>query len=128
MITPVLFRVSLHCIMCLLFFHLVAFYMMGTLLVSCPVFNLSTEKCRSSRPEVFLVKGVLKICNKFTGEQPCQSVISIKLQCNFIEVTLRHECSPVNLLHIFRPPFTKNTSGWLLLLLRCLIFSINGFG
>ena len=26
-------------------------------------------------------------------------------------------CSPVNLLHIFRAPFSKNTSGWLLLLL-----------
>ena len=24
-------------------------------------------------------------------------------------------CSPVNLLHIFKAPFTKNTSGWLLL-------------
>ena len=38
---------------------------------------------RSCRPEVFLVKGVLKICCKFTGEDPCQSVISIKLQSNF---------------------------------------------
>ena len=27
----------------------------------------------------------------------------------------RHECSPVNLLHIFRAPFPKNTSGQLLL-------------
>ena len=35
--------------------------------------------------------------------------------CNFIEITLRHGCSPVNLLHIFRTPFFKNTSGWLLL-------------
>ena len=32
---------------------------------------------RSSHPEVFLVKDVLKICSKFTGEHPCQSVISI---------------------------------------------------
>ena len=49
------------------------------------------------------------------GENPCRSVISIKLQSIFIETTLRHECSPVNLLHIFRTPFTKNTSGRLLL-------------
>ena len=34
---------------------------------------------RSSRPEVFLEKGVLKICSKFTGKDPCRSVISIKL-------------------------------------------------
>ena len=45
---------------------------------------------RSSDPEVFLGKGVLKIFRKFTGEQQCRSVISIKLQINFIEVTLRH--------------------------------------
>ena len=35
--------------------------------------------------------------------------------CNFIEITLRHGCSPVNLLHDFRKPFTKNTSGRLFL-------------
>ena len=66
--------------------------------------------------EVFLGKGVLKIWSKFTGEHPCWSVISIKLLCKFIEITLQHECSPVNLLHIFRTPFPKNTSGGLLLL------------
>ena len=36
---------------------------------------------RSSHPEVFLGKGVLKICSKFTGEHPCRSAISIKLLC-----------------------------------------------
>ena len=69
---------------------------------------------RISHPEVFLENGVLKIYSKFTGEYPCQSVISIKLLCNFIEITLRHGCSPVNLLYIFRTPFLKNTSGRLL--------------
>ena len=34
---------------------------------------------RSSPLEMFLGKGVLKICSKFTGENPCWSVISIKL-------------------------------------------------
>ena len=33
-------------------------------------------------------------------------------KCDF---TLRHRCSPVNFQHIFRTPFPKNTSGWLLL-------------
>ena len=64
---------------------------------------------------MFLGKGILKICSKFTGEHPCPKVISIKLLCNFIEITLRHRCSPVNLLHIFRASFLKNNSGWLLL-------------
>ena len=38
---------------------------------------------RSSRSEVFLRKGVLKMCFKFTGEHPSQSAISIKLQSSF---------------------------------------------
>ena len=38
-----------------------------------------------------------------------------KLLCKFIEMTLRHRVSPVNLVHIFKKPFLKNTSGWLLL-------------
>ena len=56
---------------------------------------------------MLLVKGVLKICSKFTGEHPCRSVISINLQSNFIEITLQHMCCPVNLLHIFRTPFLR---------------------
>ena len=32
----------------------------------------------SSPPDMFLRKGVLKICSKFTGEHPCRNVISIK--------------------------------------------------
>ena len=72
-------------------------------------------KYRNSHPEVFLRKDVLKICSKLTAGHPCWSAISIKLLCNFIEIALRHGCSPVNLLHIFRTPFPRNTSGWLLL-------------
>ena len=60
---------------------------------------------RSSPPEVILRKGVLKICSKFIGEHPCRSVIWIKPLCNFIEIILRHGCSPVNLQHIFRTYF-----------------------
>ena len=36
-------------------------------------------------------------------------------QSNFIDIALQHGCSSVNLLHIFRTPFPKNTSWWLLL-------------
>ena len=38
-----------------------------------------------------------------------------KLFCNFIEIILRHGCSPVNLMNVFGIPFTKNISGRLLL-------------
>ena len=67
---------------------------------------------RSSRPEIFLRKGVLKICSRFTGEYPCRSVISIKLQ----SMGVRHGCSTLNsLLLFFRTPFPKSISGQLLL-------------
>ena len=72
---------------------------------------------------MFLVNGVLKICSKYTGKHPCRSMISIKLLCSFIEIALRHGCSPVKLRHIFRTPFLKNTFGWLLLYIHefCLL-------
>ena len=38
------------------------------------------------------------------------------------EITLRHGCSPVNLLHIFRIRFPKTTSWWLLLVNLKLMF------
>ena len=65
---------------------------------------------------MFLEKGVLKRYSKLTAEHPCLSVISMKLQSNFIEITLQHWWSPENLMRIFRTPFIKNTSGRLLLI------------
>ena len=41
-----------------------------------------------------------------------------KCDFNFIEITFQHGCSPVNLLHIFRISFLKNTSWWLLLIVE----------
>ena len=71
---------------------------------------------------LFLGKGVLKTCSKFTGEQPCWSAISIKFQSNFIEIALRRGCSPVNLLHIFRTSFLQNTFGGLLRCMKVLAY------
>ena len=50
--------------------------------------------------------------------------ISIKLLCNFIEITLRHWCSPVNFLHIFSTTFNKNTFRGLLVI-RITTFNEN---
>ena len=82
---------------------------------STEAYHCKKSTTRSSRPEMFRVKDVLKICNKFTEEHLRQNVTSIKLQSNFIEKTFQHGCSPVNMLHIFRTSFPKNTSGRLLL-------------
>ena len=73
-----------------------------------------TQNINRSSPAEEL-SSYLKKCSKFTGEYPCRSVISVKLLCNFIEITLRHGCSPVDLLHTFRTTFSKKTSGGLLL-------------
>ena len=75
-----------------------------------------------------LFSGVLKKrrserCSRLTGEHPYRTAISIKLQSNFIEITLQNGCSPVNLLHIFRRSFPKNTSGRLLG--YCQVFCIS---
>ena len=84
---------------------------------------------RSSFPEAFLGKCVLKLNKKFTGEHLCRSVIWIKFFCNFIKITFRDRCSPVNLLYIFRTTFPKNTSAGLLLNLITynLLFFSNKF-
>ena len=50
-----------------------------------------TRICRSSHPEVFLGKNILKTCSKFTGEDPCQIVISIKLLCT-IRIAVLYIC------------------------------------
>ena len=55
--------------------------------------NITFSHSRSSHSEMFLGKGVLKICSKFTGEHPCRSAISIKLQSNFgMGVLLQISC------------------------------------
>ena len=79
---------------------------------------------KSSLPDVFLRKVALKICSKFPGEHPYRSMISIKLFCNFNEITLWHGCSSVNLLHIFRTPLLKNTSGGLFLYTTLLLVKL----
>ena len=47
-----------------------------------------------------------------------------KVASNFIEITLCHGCSAVNLLHIFRTPLTKNISEWLFLRFHCRMIPI----
>ena len=84
-----------------------------------PILYRYTILFRTIPTEEFSQKGVLEvvltICSKFTGQHPSWSVISIKLLCNYIEITLPHGCFLVNLLRIVRTTFPKNTSEGLLL-------------
>ena len=86
------------------------------------LWNVSRWKViQKSPPRGVLRKRRSEVCSKFTGERPRRSVTLIKLLGTFIGITLRHGCSPVNLLHIFRIPFSKSTSGRLLLVIRIIL-------
>ena len=75
-------RVSLFTILCLEIFN--------SLVLRKKYFETAYEAANSfilldliswnSPPELFLGKGLLKRCSKFTWEHPCRSVISVKLQ------------------------------------------------
>ena len=71
-------------------------------------FNLAEMVQKQPPIGVLRGKGVLKICSKFTGEQPCRCAISKKLQSNFFEIALRYGYSPVNLLHISEHLFFRS--------------------
>ena len=76
----------------------------------------SEQRNRRKRPS----RGVLKKMCSENMQQICRGTPMPKcdfnkLQSNFFEITLWHGFPPANLLHIFRTPFPKNTSGWLLL-------------
>ena len=50
--------------------------------------KIKCQPIKSSRPEVFLGKSVLKIWGKFIGGEPCRSVILTNSLRNFIEFPL----------------------------------------
>ena len=57
---------------------------------------------------MFLGKGVLKMCSKFTGEHPCRSAISITLLCNFIDAFVSEICHPLeeqNIINLAQSQF-----------------------
>ena len=70
----------------------------------CKIKIISRRYCRSSRPEVFYKKGVLRNLIKFTGKHLCQSLFFIKetlaqvFSCEFCQI------SKITI-------FTQNTSG-----------------
>ena len=71
---------------------------------------IPARNSRRSRPEMYLWKGVLEICSKFMGNTHSE----VRLHTS----AWVFSCKSTNLLHIFRTPFLKNTSRWLLLKLE----------
>ena len=65
-------------------------------------------------------RGVIKERCSENNQQIYKKTPMPKCEFNNVseQVTLWHGCSPVNLIHIFRTTFLKNTSGRLLLKLK----------
>ena len=68
-------------------------------------------------------KGVLKICCKFTGEHPCRSVISIKLQRKKCSENMQQIYKKTPMPKCCRATLLKSHFGMGVLLQICCIFS-----
>ena len=81
--------------------------------------NYITTNSRSSRPEVFCKKGVLRNIAKFTGKHLCQSLFFNKVAglrpATLLKKRLWHRCFPVNFAIFLRTPFFIEHLWWLLL-------------
>ena len=70
---------------------------------------INWKDSRSSRPEVFCKKDVLRNFAKFTGKHPCQSPTTL------LKKRLWHTCFPVNFAKFLRTLFFTEHLRWLLL-------------
>ena len=83
-------------------------------------FHLFLHNCRLSLP-VYQLFLLVSICftnisiHFFVSKSFLLYSIRFSAYVNIIEITFRHGCSPVNLLHIFRTSFLRNTFGEFLL-------------
>ena len=70
--------------------------------------GLKTQS-RSSRPEVFCKKGVLRNFTKFIGKHLCQSLLFNRVAglspTNLLKKRFWHRCFPVNFVKFLRTPF-----------------------
>ena len=82
-------------------------------LLICVIVYVNGVQCRSSCPEVFCKKGVLRDFAKFTGMHLCQGLIFNKVaglrSATLLEKRLWHRCFPVNFAKFLRTPFLQNT-------------------
>ena len=78
---------------------------------------------KSSRPEVFCKKGVLKIFTKFTEKHLGEDLFFNKglRPATLLKKRLWHKCFPVNFVKFLRPLFLENTYG------GCFCFTENDF-
>ena len=85
---------------------------------------LTTNICRSSRPEVFCKKSVLRNFAKFTRKHLCQSLLFNKglRLATLLKKRLWRRCFLVNFTKFLRKPFLTEHLWWLLLYLDLIFF------
>ena len=81
-------------------------------------------KTRSSRPEVFCEKGVLRNFAKFTGNHLCQSQSFRRAPANLLKKRLWHRFLPVNFAKFRRTPFFTEHLWCLLLEHTCSVIFV----
>ena len=76
-------------------------------------------KYRSSRPEVFCRRGILRNFAKFTGKNLCQSLFFNKVAdlrpATLLKKKLWHRCFPADFAKFLRTPICTEHLQWLLL-------------
>ena len=91
-------------------------------------FSISTKKNKFSEAALqrFSSEEFYEDMHKIYRKTPMpRNVISIKLQDNFQEIAHRYWCYLVNLLHIFRTPFYKNTYRGMLLMITFFLTTVS---
>ena len=81
--------------------------------------KILSAEARSSRPEVFCKKGVLRNFTNFKGKHLCQSLFFNKVAglrpATLLKKRLWHRCFPVKFAKFLRTPFFIEHLWWLLL-------------
>ena len=72
-------------------------------------------RTRSSRPEVFCKKSVLRKFSKLTGRHLCQILFLIKKRLSLLKKRLQHRCFPVTFAKVLRTSFLTEHLRWLFL-------------
>ena len=86
---------------------------------------------RSSRPDVFCKKGVLRNFAKFTEKHLCHSLFFNKVpglrSAILFKKRLQHRCFPVNFVKFLRTPFLTEHLWWLHLAIPSRLYQVEHF-
>ena len=113
---------SIHFILHFLCFSVCIRNFIENLLILMKMLCWKISSYRSSHPQVFCKKGVLRNFAKFTGKHLCQRLFFNKVarlrQATLLKKSLWHRYFPMNFANFLRTPFFTEHLRWLLLKLK----------